>query len=115
MVLPRWSPWVHQIIEYVVGIALGLMATHSHHPVVLGAMAVVVVINASCVRGPLSAFRRVSPRVHTIVDVCIVVMGLSFTVVGGLDVAGRTAMLATAVAVGFVSVRFPHDVRTPRS
>ena len=64
--------WMHQLVEYLLGVALlsqGLRTTEPLVPTVLGAL---VLLNVAVVDGPLSAFKAVSRGFHRGVDVVLV-------------------------------------------
>ena len=64
--------WMHQLVEYLLGVALlsqGLRTTEPLVPTVLGAL---VLLNVAVVDGPLSAFKAVSRGFHRGVDVALV-------------------------------------------
>lgn len=66
--------WIHQMAEYLIGVAIvsqGLQSTQPLVPVVAG---VAVIANAAVVHGPMSAFRWVTRRLHRWLDVAV--MGL---------------------------------------
>ncbi len=66
--------WIHQMAEYLIGVAIvsqGLQSTQPLVPVLAG---VAVIVNAAVVRGPMSAFRWVTRRLHRWLDVAV--MGL---------------------------------------
>lgn len=66
--------WLHQAVEYLLGIILILQGLQMPEPVVPAIAGVLVLVNAAVAIGPASAFRWVGRRTHRILD--LVVMGL---------------------------------------
>ena len=81
--------WLHQIAEYIIGIALigsGLQSPSPAVPAVIGGL---VLLNAATVDGPFRAFRVIGRKVHRILDIALVVLGIVGAVVPGLDLGTR--------------------------
>lgn len=103
--------WLVQILEYAIGFALASVASRSDSPLIPAVLAVCVIANAATVQAPLSAFHITSAAVHKLLGLCIAVAALVAVVMADVDVSTRAVLLATAVAEGFVSVRFGHGIR----
>jgi hypothetical protein len=96
--------WIHQLAEYMIGIALvsqGLQDTDPLLPTLAGAL---VVVNAAIVTGPLGAFRVVGRGLHRWIDVgvmvAIAVAALQPWV--AVSTAGRATMLIMLLPLGFL-------------
>ncbi len=63
--------WIHQLMEYALGLALLLQAPHADLPVVLLAAGAGVIILAGSAKGPLAAWRGVDRRTHRRLDVAV--------------------------------------------
>lgn len=97
--------WMHQIVEYILGIVLISAGFQSPQPVVPSVLGVVIMLNAAITEGPGGAFRLVHRKVHRVLDV--VVVGL--LVVGAvqpfvsIDSTSRILLGAMAVVLGVVT------------
>jgi hypothetical protein len=105
--------WLHQLVEYLLGVALvsqGLQSTKPAIPTVVG---LAVLVNVAVARGPLSAFPRVPRPVHRILDLVL----LGAVVLGALATGDlvrptmRWVMLGVAAAYAFVI--WTTDYRVP--
>ena len=86
--------WLHQVAEYLIGLALVAMGLQSPDPVVPTVAGGLIVINAAMVDGPLGAFRAVSRRTHRTIDL-VLIIGLVVAAVAamaGVDNASRVIM-----------------------
>jgi len=85
--------WLHQIAEYIIGIALigsGLQSPSPAVPAVIGGL---VLLNAAMVDGPFGAFRVISRKVHRILDIVVLVIGVVGAVLPGLELATRIILV----------------------
>jgi hypothetical protein len=97
--------WMHQLVEYLFGGVLVAQGLQSPAPLLPSVAGLLVLLNASTVRGGgLSAFRLVSRSVHRLLD--LVVIG---TIVVAavqpwieVDAGARLVMVAIAVVLAFV-------------
>jgi Ca2+/Na+ antiporter len=110
--------WIHQIAEYLLGIALisqGLQSSSALVPTLLG---LAIVVNAAIVSGPLSAAKVVRRRTHRTIDVVLVALCVVAVVVARDDMTSSTVVmvLGVAVVIAFLVVRsdFTEKVRRPR-
>ncbi len=96
--------WVHQLAEYLIGIALVAQGMQDISPVVPSVAGALVMVNTSIARGPLGAFRFVSRAVHRWLDIVV----MAAILVGALqpwvavEIAGRLIMLVMLVPLGFL-------------
>ena len=108
--------WVHQLAEYLIGIALVAQGMQDISPVVPSVAGAIVMVNTSIARGPLGAFRFVSRSVHRWLDVVV----MAAILVGALqpwvavDIAGRLIMLVMLVPLGFLWFYTDWDERKGR-
>ena len=96
--------WMHQIVEYVLGIALILTAVQQPDPTVPAVMGLVILLNASVAIGPAGAFRLVPRRLHRQTDL-VVIAALFFMAVQpwlSVDVTGRLMLFAIGVVMLFI-------------
>lgn len=110
MATPTKGLWFVQLLEYGIGFAVASSATHSAKPALLILLAGVLIANAACVRGPLSAFRLTNADVHRLVGIAISIGILMCALFAPLTVSERLTLVAAAGAEAFVSVRFGHGI-----
>jgi hypothetical protein len=109
--------WIHQLAEYVLGGALIAQGLQSLTPVVPSVAGALVMLNAACAKGGLSAFRLVPKRTHRVLDLVvigIVVFGAVQPFVS-LDAAGRLTMLGVAAVLFVVWRQSDFAEKVPRS
>ncbi len=96
--------WVHQLAEYLIGIALVAQGMQDPEPLVPAVAGAIVMVNASVVRGPLGAFRLVGRAVHRWLDLLVMVAIAVGAVQPWLavEVTGRLVMLVILVPLGFL-------------
>ena len=75
---------MHQIVEYVLGIALIITAVQQPEPAIPAMMGLLVVLNTAVAMGPAGAFRLVPRRLHKQLDL---------VVIGPAVLHGRAAVL----------------------
>jgi hypothetical protein len=96
--------WIHQLAEYLIGVALVAQGMQDPEPLVPSLAGVLVMVNASIVRAPLGAFRLVGRGVHRWLD-AVVILAIAFGAVQPwvtVDVGGRLIMLVMLVPLGFL-------------
>lgn len=96
---------MHQLVEYILGGVLVAQGLQSPAPVLPSAAGLLVLLNASSVRGgALSAFRLVSRSVHRLLD--LVVIGLIVVAAAQpwirVDAGARVVLLGIAAVMAFV-------------
>jgi hypothetical protein len=96
--------WLHQLVEYILGITLVSQALQSPTPAVPAVAGGAMLVNAAVARGPLSAFRLVGRRVHRTLDVVVMALtaGLAVQPWIGIDPGARIIMLGIAAVHAFV-------------
>jgi hypothetical protein len=96
--------WIHQLVEYIIGLALIAQGMQDPEPLVPTAAGVLVLVNAAAVRGPLGAFKFIGRRAHRWLDLAVGVL----LVVAALqpwadvEVTGRGLMLIMLLPLGFL-------------
>jgi hypothetical protein len=112
---PKRQFWLHQVAEYVVGLALVATGLQSPEPLVPALTGGLVLINVSIVDGPLSAFHVVSRQMHRIMDwVVIGVIGL-LAVLPVADAATRVVMVPLAFVLAVVARQTEYRTRAARA
>jgi hypothetical protein len=96
--------WIHQMAEYLIGIALVSLGLQDPEPLVPSVAGVVVIVNAAMVRGPMGAFKRIGRAVHRWLDLIV----MAAIAVGALQpwvdisATGRATMLVVLLPLGFL-------------
>lgn len=96
--------WMHQIVEYVLGMVLVAQGLQSPTPAVPAAMGGLVVVNAAIAQGPASAFRLVGRSLHRLLDVIVIAVLVVAAVqpMVDVDLAARLLTAGIAVVLAFV-------------
>lgn len=96
--------WLHQVVEYLLGILLVSLGLQSPEPLVPALAGVLVLLNASVAIGPASAFRLVGRRVHRTLDLVVIglVVGLALQPWISTDVGARGSMIVVAFVLAVV-------------
>ena len=96
--------WVHQVAEYLLGVALVLQGLQMPTPLLPTVAGLAILLNAASVRGPLSAFRVFDRAGHALVD--LVVMAVlaiaALQPIVDIDSLGRMLMGLVAVVMAVV-------------
>ncbi len=96
--------WLHQVVEYIIGITMISVAIQSLTPTVPAVLGGIVLMNPALTRGPAGAFRLYDRALHRWIDVGVIVL----IVVGAvqpfvsIDSGTRILMLLLALVLGFV-------------
>lgn len=96
--------WVHQLVEYVIGLALIAQGMQDPAPIVPTAAGVLVLVNAAAVRGPMGAFKFIGRRAHRWLDVVVgalLVLG-AVQPWADVEVTGRGILLIMLLPLGFL-------------
>ncbi len=96
--------WLHQLVEYILGVSLVSQALQSPTPAVPAVAGAAVLVNAAVARGPLGAFRLVSRRAHRVLDVVVMVLvaGLAVQPWWSIEAGARLVMLGIVAVHAFV-------------
>lgn len=96
--------WIHQLAEYLIGVALVAQGLQDPDPLVPSVAGVVVIVNVSIARGPLGAFRWVGRRLHRWLDLVVMAAILFAALQPWVEVssAGRLIMVVMLVPLGFL-------------
>lgn len=96
--------WIHQLSEYLIGIALVAQALQEKDPLVPAIAGIAVLGNVAVARGPLGAFKWVGRGLHRWLDLVVMVGILVAAAQPWFDVpaGGRLIMLVMLVPLGFL-------------
>jgi hypothetical protein len=96
--------WMHQLVEYLIGVVLLALAVQSLTPALPAALGALVLVNAAIADGGAGAFGLVGRRAHRVLDL-VVMMLVAVTAVQpwfDIELTGRLATGAIAVVLFFV-------------
>jgi hypothetical protein len=91
--------WLHQTAEYLIGLVLVAQGLQSPTPVVPALAGGLVLVNAACVDGPVSAFHWFSRRTHRKFDVLVIAVIVFLAAMPFLDVDNTTRIVMAVIAV----------------
>jgi len=96
--------WMHQIVEYLIGIVLVGAAFQAPEPAVPAVMGVVVIANTAIARGPAAAYPLVSRTVHRWLDVVVMLLlvAAAFQPMFDVDSTGRLMLCGIAFVMFFI-------------
>lgn len=96
--------WIHQLVEYIIGLALIAQGMQDPEPLVPTLAGVLVLVNAAAVRGPLGAFRFIGRRTHRWLDLAVgvVILLAALQPWAEVEVTGRGIMLIMLLPLGFL-------------
>jgi hypothetical protein len=96
--------WIHQMVEYIIGLALIGQGMQDPDPLVPTLAGVVVLVNAAAVRGPLGAFKFIGRKMHRWLDL-LVGVAIAFAALQpwvAVEFTGRGLMLIMLLPLGFL-------------
>ncbi|MEL6891602.1 MAG: hypothetical protein AAFP84_08405 [Actinomycetota bacterium] len=96
--------WMHQIVEYIIGITMISVAIQSPTPAVPAVLGGIVLLNPAFSHGPAGAFRVVRRGLHRWIDVAVIALVVVGAVqpVLSIDSGTRLLMALLALVLGFV-------------
>ena len=96
--------WMHQIVEYLIGIVLVGAAFQAPRPAVPAVMGILVIANAAIARGPASAYPLVGRKVHRWLDVVVMVLLVAAALQPAVDTdsSGRLMLFGIAFVMFFI-------------
>lgn len=90
--------WMHQVVEYLIGLVLIGAALQTPDPVVPAVMGAVVMVNTAMARGPASAFPLFTRRQHRWLDVLVMLLLVAAAFQPFVDVDNTSRLLVGAIA-----------------
>lgn len=96
--------WIHQVAEYLIGLALVAQGVQDAEPLVPAVAGALVVVNAAVTRGPVGAFKWVGRRSHRWVDLAILLALVAGAAQPWIDITtgGRLVLLIMLAPLGFL-------------
>jgi hypothetical protein len=101
--------WMHQVVEYVIGVVLISAAFQSPTPAPASAMGVLIMLNAAIAIGPAGAFRLVPRRIHRWCDVVLMGILVAVAVQPWVDIDGTSRLMIGAIAFVLFFIWFHTD------
>lgn len=86
--------WLHQLAEYIIGLAALSTGFQSQRPLIPAAIGGLVLLNAAIAHGPFGAFRWVSRRRHRWADWAVLIVMAVLTAIPGADLSTRVVQAA---------------------
>jgi len=96
--------WIHQLAEYLIGVALVSMGMQDTEPLLPAVAGAVVIANTAIARGPLGAFKSIGRGMHRALDL-LVMAAITVAAVQpwvALTASGRATMLVVLLPLGFL-------------
>ena len=109
------SFWLHQAAEYLIGGALVATGLQSPEPLVPTVVGALIALNTACADGPLGAFRRISRRLHRVLDWLVLAVSILASAVSNVDDATRIVMVMIVIVFAVVVWRTDYSPRQPKS
>ncbi|HEY3484209.1 MAG TPA: hypothetical protein VGK49_02440 [Ilumatobacteraceae bacterium] len=101
--------WLHQVVEYLVGLVLIAQGLQSPAPVLPTLAGGLVLVNAAITEGPLSAFKFVGRRFHRVLDIVVIALVLVATFQPWVEVDAVSRLVLGMIAAVLASVWFYTD------
>lgn len=90
--------WIHQIVEYLVGIGLISASVQLPDPAVPALLGLLIIINAAVAKGSAGAFRLVGRRLHRTLDLVVIAVLVFWAVQPWVSIEGTGRLLIGAIA-----------------
>jgi hypothetical protein len=109
--------WMHQVIEYLLGIGLISAAIQMPQPAVPAVLGLAIILNAAITKGAAGAFRWAGKRAHRRLDVVVMLLLLGGAVQPwvSMDNVSRLLLGAIAFVLWFVWFHTDFTEKVPRS
>jgi uncharacterized membrane protein YhaH (DUF805 family) len=90
--------WLHQLAEYILGIALVAVGIQSPTPAVPAVVAAVIIVHAAITKAPLAAFRVIDRRLHRVIDVGVLAFEVLAAIQPIFSIEGTTRLIMLMIA-----------------
>jgi hypothetical protein len=101
--------WIHQIVEYLVGIGLISASVQLPDPAAPALLGLLIILNASVAKGSAGAFRLVGRRLHRTLDLVVIGVLVFFAVQPWFSIDATARLLIGAIAFILCFVWFYTD------
>ena len=108
--------WMHQIVEYLIGLVLIAASFQAPKPMVPAVMGMLIMLNAAIAKGPASAFPLVGRTVHRWLDVVVMLLLVValFQPAFDVDSTGRLLLGAMTFVMFFIWLNSDFSEKTER-
>ena len=107
--------WIHQIVEYLVGIGLISASVQLPEPAAPALLGLLIILNAAVARGSAGAFRLVGRRLHRTLDLVVIGVLVFFAVQPWFSIDATARLLIGAIAFILCFVWFYTDFAEQRT
>jgi hypothetical protein len=109
--------WMHQVVEYLVGIGLISSSVQLPDPAVPALLGLLIILNAAVAKGSAGAFRLVGRRLHRTLDLVVigVLVFFAFQPWVSIDITSRMLIGAIAFILCFVWFYTDYTEKVSRS
>lgn len=107
--------WIHQIVEYLVGIGLISASVQLPDPAVPALLGLLIILNAAVAKGAAGAFRLVGRRLHRTLDLVVIAVLVFWAVQPWVSIDGTGRLLIGAIAFILCFVWFYTDFAEQRT
>jgi hypothetical protein len=101
--------WIHQVVEYLVGIGLISASVQLPDPAAPALLGLLIVLNAAVAKGSAGAFRLVGRRLHRTLDLVVIGVLVFFAVQPWFSIDATARLLIGAIAFILCFVWFYTD------
>jgi hypothetical protein len=101
--------WIHQVVEYMIGLVLIAAAVQQPKPAVPAVMGLLIILNAAITIGPAGAFRIISRRVHRVLDLVVMAVLAASTLQPWVEEDSTGRLLVGAITFVMFMVWFHTD------
>jgi hypothetical protein len=107
--------WIHQIVEYLVGIGLISASVQLPDPAAPALLGLLIILNAAVAKGSAGAFRLVGRRLHRTLDLVVIGVLVFFAVQPWFSIDATARLLIGAIAFILCFVWFYTDFSEQRT
>jgi hypothetical protein len=91
--------WMHQLVEYILGVAMVASGAQSPTPAVPAVLGGLILLNAALTKGALGAFRAYGRKVHRVLDPIVILVCVAGALQPWVSVESSTRAVIIAIAV----------------
>jgi hypothetical protein len=108
--------WMHQLVEYILGVALVASGAQSPTPAIPAVLGGLILLNAALTKGAIGAFRAYGRKVHRMLDPIVILVCVAGAVQPWIhvDLSSRGVVLAIAAVHLVVFLGSSFHERPPR-
>lgn len=91
--------WLHQLAEYLLGLALVVVGLQSPTPAPPAVVGGVIIVHAAITKGPFSAFQVIGRRTHRVIDIGVIAFAMLVAVQPIIYIDASTRMIIFGIAL----------------